>query len=822
MTLTRRKRAVALLGLLLVAAGAFGIVRYALFPPERIPRGAIVVPRDVATLDAALRRVEPGGTIVLDTHEQALVGPVVIDVPEVTICSFGPPARVTAQGNAPALAIRANDVTVRNLEISAESVGLVIASSRCRVEDLTVRGTPVAVRLSDARDCTLDRIDISGGNIGVELSSSSGTEIRAVAVSDVAEVGIRAIGSWGNMLERITVARAPVGISVEDGSRETLLADCHVEDCGTSGVIIRGSNDITLASSIVRDAPVGIALDRATGCEIRGCTIERPAVTGVSLERSVQNRVQNTVIRTPGQFGLRLSESSENAFSDNEIRGGSAVAIDLTASNRNLVMRNEITDTAVGIRIDGSEAFRILRNTIASRRVGLVLEGADGGRILDNRVTGGVFGIAIVSSTGNVVLRNRVEDQAESAFALLGGSTSTTLAENRATRCGTGILIAASSRSDLLDNVVVGNDVGVLLLRSGPELRLEGNRIERNAVGLRQADPSDDPPARLDLLYADIPADVGGISPPILANNTFSGNRTLDVENNAASPLYAAGNQWGDGPSGGIAEALVSPDVNLLESAWKGTIAVGTEASDLQEILGDILRIALARAGYRVVDLIGMGSALLVQDAAKAGDIDLITLESAGVGAPNADAGLTSFVLPARAGWVAVVPQGVADRLPERSLSALAAMLGGDGQALLWAVPQAVGEPAVAALRDAYGLGGQVRAVVWAKTLAEAEALLTFGAAEFALLESLEETVTLSGFVTLEDDRHILPSETLVVMVRTGLLADHPDVGDVLSRLVARLTPLALRDLMSRVRLLDRSPEAVAMDFLAQEGLLAE
>ncbi|MEI6171031.1 MAG: right-handed parallel beta-helix repeat-containing protein [bacterium] len=811
-----------LLGLLLVAAGAFGIVRYALFPPERIPRGAIVVPRDVATLDAALRRVEPGGTIVLDTHEQALVGPFVIDVPEVTICSFGPPARVTAQGNAPALAIRANDVTLRNLEISAESVGLVIASSRCLVEDLTVRGTPVAVRLSDARDCTLDRIDIEGGNIGVELSSSSGAEIRAVTVSDVAEVGIRVTGSWGNTLERITVARAPVGISVEDGSRQTLLADCHVDDCGTSGVIVRGSNDITLASSIVRDAPVGIALDRATGCEIRGCTIERAAVTGVSLERSVQNRVQNTVIRTPGQFGLRLSESSENAFSDNEIRGGSAVAIDLTASDRNLVVRNEIADTAVGIRIDRSEAFRILRNTIASRRVGLVLEGADGGRILDNRVTSGVFGIAIVSSTGNVVLRNRVEDQAESAFALLGGSASTTLAENRAARSGTGILIAASSRSDVLDNVVVGNDIGVLLLRSGPELRLEGNRIERNAVGLRQADPSDDSPARLGLLDADIPADVGEISPPILANNTFSRNRRLDVENNAMSPLYAAGNQWGDELSGGIAEALVSPDVNLLESAWKGTIAVGTEASDLQEILGDILRIALARAGYRVVDLIGMGSARLVQDAAKAGDIDLVSLKLPGTGPSDAGAELTVFVLPARAGWVAVVPQGVADRLPERSLSALAAMLGGAGQALLWAVPQAVGEPVLAALRDAYGLGGQVRTVVWAKTLAEAEALLTFGAAEFALLESLEETVTLSGFVSLEDDRHILPSEALAVMVRTGLLADHPDVGDVLSRLVPRLTPLALRDLMSRVRLLDRSPEAVAMEFLEQQGLLPE
>jgi parallel beta-helix repeat protein len=822
MTPTRRKRALVLLGLFLVAMGAFGIVRYALFPPERIPHDAIVVPRDVATLDAALRRVQPGGTIVLDTRGVPLVGPFVIDVPEITICSFGPPARLTAQGNTHALAVRANDVTLRNLEVSAESVGLVITSSRCRVEDLTVRGTPVAVRLSGARDCTLDRIDVEGGNIGVELSSSSGTEIRAVTVRDVADVGLRAVGSWGNTLERITVTRAPVGISIENGSRDTLLTGCAMEDCGASGVVVRASNNITLASSIVRDTPVGVALDRATGCEIRGCTIERPAVAGVSLERSVQNRVQNTTIEAPGQFGLRLSESSENALSDNEIRGGSAVAVDLTASDRNLVMRNEIADTAVGIRIDKSASCRILRNTIVSRYVGLVLENADGGRILDNRVAGGVFGIALVSSTGNVLLRNCAEAQEESAFALLGSSTAASLSENTAARSGVGILVADSSRSDVFDNVAVGNDIGVLLLRSGPELRLEGNRIERNAVGLRQADPSEPLPARLDLLDADIEAGVGVLSAPILANNTFSGNRTLDVENDATSPLYASGNQWGDASRRGVMDARVSPNVNLQESAWKGAISIGTEASDLQEILGHILRIAFTHAGYHVADLIGMGSAGLVRDAAQAGDIDLITLESAGTGVPSAGAGLTGFVLPARAGWVAVVPQSVADRLPERSLSALATMLRDTGQALLWAVPQAVGEPVLAALRDAYSLDGQVRTVVWAKTLAEAEALLTFGAAEFAVLESLEETVTLSGFVVLDDDLHILPSETLVAMVRTELLAEYPEVGDVLSRLVPQLTPPALRDLMSRVRLLDRSPEAVATEFLTQEGLLAE
>jgi parallel beta-helix repeat protein len=822
MTPTRRKRALRLFGLLLVALGAFGIVRYALFPPERIPHDAIVVPRDVATLDAALRRVQPGGTIVLDTHAATLVGPFVIDVPEILICSLGPPAHVTGEGNAPALAVRANDVTLRNLEVSAESVGVAITSSRCRVEDLIVRGTPVAVRLSGARDCSLVRIDIEGGNVGMELSSSSGTKIRAVAVRDVAEAGVKVVGSWGNTLERIRVDRAPVGISIEDGSRETLLANCRMQDCSVSGVVVRASNDITFANSIVRDTPVGVALDRATGCVIRDCTIDRPAVAGVSLERSVQNRVQNLAIRAPGQFGLRLSESSDNALSDNEIRGGSTVAIDLTASHRNLVLRNQIAATAVGIRIDNGASCRVLRNTIASRHVGLVLESADGGRILDNRVAGGVFGIALVSSTGSVLLRNRVEGQEESAFALLGGSADTTIAENTATRSGVGILIVASSRSGVLDNVAVGNDIGVLLLRSGPGLRLEGNRIEQNAVGLRQANPSEAPPARLDLLDADIEADDGEISPPILANNTFSGNRTLDVENRAESPLYASGNQWGGAPKRGVTDARVSADVNLQESAWKGAIAIGTEASDLQEILGHILRIALAHAGYRVTDLIGMGSAGLVRDAAQAGDIDLITLESAGTGAPSVGAGLTSFVLPARAGWVAVVPQSVADRLPERSLSALGAMLRDAGQALLWAVPQAVGEPVLAALRDAYRLDEQVRAVVWAKSLAEAEALLTFGAAEFAILESLEETVTLSGFVAIEDDLHILPSETLAAVARTELLAERADVGDMLSRLAPRLTTLALRDVMSRVRLLDRSPEAVAMEFLTQEGLLEE
>ncbi len=165
---------------------------------------------------------------------------------------------------------------LRNLDVAAESVGVSITSSRCRVEDLTVRSTPSAVRLSGAQDCTLHRIEVHGGNIGLEISSSGGVKAQAVTVRGAEEAGLRVVGSWDCTLERVEVDHARVGISLEGGSRGTLLTDCVLESCGESGVVLRSSNDITLASSVIRDTPVGVALDQATDCEIRGCTIERP------------------------------------------------------------------------------------------------------------------------------------------------------------------------------------------------------------------------------------------------------------------------------------------------------------------------------------------------------------------------------------------------------------------------------------------------------------------------------------------------------------------------------------------------------------------
>ncbi|MCX6095037.1 MAG: right-handed parallel beta-helix repeat-containing protein [Candidatus Bipolaricaulota bacterium] len=823
MARTRYGRALVLVALLILVAGSALVLRYVLFSPERVPRDAIVVPHDVATLDAALRQVKSGGTIVLDTGSETVAGPMVIDVAGITIRSLGPAAHIAATGSAPALAVRADDVTLRNLAISAESVGVFISASRCRVLDVNVRGTPVAVRLFGARGSLLDRLDVEGGNVGVELSSSSGNEVRDLSVRDVTDAAIRLIGSWDNTLRRLAIARAPIGIAVEGGSRETLVTACRIDGCSTCAVLVRASNGITLEAATLRNSRVGVALERSTGCEVRACTIDRAAEVGVRLEESVQNRVLDTTIADPGKVGIALSGSANNTLSANEIRGGSDTGILLVASDRSLVERNGIRETPVGLRADGSSSCRILRNTIVAQELGLVLQGGEGHHVLDNRVVGTVLGIAGTSTTGNVFLRNRAECRRGAALALLGGSAQNSVSRNTTSRSDVGILVAASSKSDVLDNSIILNSIGVLLLRAGPELRVEGNHLVRNAVGLRQAASASDLLPEFAALREYLPASSDGtISVPVLANNLFRGSRVLDIQNDAGSTLYAAGNRWGTSEEAGAPDALVSPNVSLKESAWKGTIAIGADGSDLQAIVGHILRAAMAHAGYHTVNLIGIGSSNLVRDAVQAGDADLIYLEAPAGGFPNFGINVTAFLLPARAEWVAVVPQRIADGLVERNLSALSAALAGGGESLLWAIPEECGEAAVAALQSTYGLIQHVRAVVRAKTLGEAESLLTVGAAQFALLPSLEETVTSSGFVRLEDDRHVLPSQDMAAVVHDDLLQAHPDIRNVLARVLSMLTPSALRDLTSQVRLSHRSPESVATEFLMFQGLLSE
>ncbi|MFC2099876.1 glycine betaine ABC transporter substrate-binding protein, partial [Candidatus Bipolaricaulota bacterium] len=137
-------------------------------------------------------------------------------------------------------------------------------------------------------------------------------------------------------------------------------------------------------------------------------------------------------------------------------------------------------------------------------------------------------------------------------------------------------------------------------------------------------------------------------------------------------------------------------------------------------------------------------------------------------------------------------------------------------------LPRAIGQEALQTTLEAYGLRNAIGATDWTETQAEAEALLKFGVANIAIVDNLDETLTIGGFVALEDDLDVFSVSPIVIVLRAELTGRYPEIGEALSDLGSRLTTSALHDLISRVRSLHQPPQDVAREFLIQQGLLTD
>jgi osmoprotectant transport system substrate-binding protein len=820
------KKGLTLFGMLaIVAFGLFFGVRYAV--PNRFPANAIFVPRDVATLQEALDQASPGMTIVLETQRERFKGPVIIKIPDITLISMGKKASLESSGGEPALTIRADGVVVKNLDISAGSIGLKVESSQCQLEEIVVRRAPIGIQLFGARGCDLRGLEISAGKIGMEIVSSSGNFFYNVAVTNATETGVKILRSSKNLFEEVAVTDVPVGISLEQGSTDNEFRDCRIESSSIAGIKIRGSNNNVLLDSVLLNSHIGAVLEAVTGCEINGCSIQNATFVGISLQQAVQNRILENEIVAAKDVGILLAQSAENALSYNRILQGCGVGIRLDSSDRNLVMGNDLLENAVGIQGDQASYNRVLRNNVdKSELVGLVFTNGEGNRFLDNRVRGGTFGIALAESSKNTILRNCIDDQEQVSLSLVNGSQANSIMENRISGGGIGMLVAVSARGEVRNNRLSQNDTGLLLVHPGFGLRIEGNTIERNEIGLKQDVATIGIKGTIDLLGIDLWEGSGEAAAPIIVNNIFARNNQFDIMNESASPLYADGNWWG-GLNGGRSTdvAVVSAGVNLDESAWKGTITIGTEESTLQVILGHILQFTLIGQGFRVIDLIGMGNGLRVQEAVRMQDVDLIWWEAPDSNFEEmfgAEENLESVSIPAKNGWSAIVSRELADRLSEMTLSALAIYMGALEETLRCTAPRTFGEGAFTSFVAAYGLKESIETIDWAETLEDAETLLELTVADLAIVRNLEETLTLSEFVALEDDRHAFETADIVMIFSRDLLSRFPEVGDLLSNLSSRLTESVVQGLITRVRLSDLEPKVVAREFLLNQGLLVE
>ncbi len=773
--------------------------------PSHWPADSIFVPRDVSTLMGALAEVGPGGTIVLQAGRGAFHGPVVVSTSGVTIAATGE-VLVAGDGGEPAIAIRADGVTLDRLRISAPAIGVSIEGSKCRMNRISIDSTPIGIRVIGSTEGEFSSIRIEGGMTAIEVSSSVGSTFHDLTIVSPEDTGIALVDSRANLLTRVRISGGKRGISLE-GSDGNEIRAVTIEDFTDAGVRFAGSNENTLSDGAIRGGETGVVIENAQGNRIEE-TLIRDVSTGCLLSQAVQNGIRRTSFVDVGGAAVVIKESRENAVSYCTLRGFGGEGISLIDSERSLILANAFAAGVIGIKTEGSSESRILRNAISEMEgPGIFIAHGGGDRLLDNEVRKGSLGIVIIRSTGEVLLRNRIEDQSDIGIALINGSDNLTVSENRLRSNIIGMFLAASGREDISENEITHNSVGLLLYRTGPATRIERNTMAFNTVGLKQDGMFNLGGSALSRFGVKAIEDGDGAS-PIIVNNLFDRNTEFDVENDASAPLYVAGNRWKAADAGTVSSGVFLPD-----SGWKGRVAIGTADGIAERILGHILRIALIESGYRTIDLIGMGDAGRVVDALRKRDVDIVWLSAGGISRPIGETGIDSLAIPAEEKAVAIVSKPLAERLSEPTLSALAAEIEGP---LVVAAPRFL--PEAERLLEAYSISPGRRGVQWADTLEEVEALLKFGAADLVVVPSLEESLTLSGFVALQDDRGAVEGEGIAIFYMGDLIERYPDLRGIITDLVPRLTTSVLHGLVSRVRLFGRLPAEVAEGFFEKGG----
>ena len=753
----------------------------------------VVVPRDAATICEALSMVAEGGTIVLDPPEDIHRESVVIDVAGLSIRGRKPTIILQSGDAEPAITVAAEGVSLRDLTIQAERVGIRIEADECTLGEISVEGAPTGIELIGAARCVLTDVTVIEGEIGVELSSSRRARLERLTIENTTDVGLWLSDSSDNTIVESAILTAETGLRIDQSSAGNLVLELTIEDCNDIGIHLNLSEENHLEGAHISRASIGILVETATGNTVQGCAIEEAGRDGILIRQSAQIRVlANRVVGAEGA-GIRLIQSSESALSHNDLRGCGDGGIDVEGGSRNLLMANVIRESTIGIRIAGSDDGRELRNQIERCETdGIALLACSGHQLLDNTIRACGSGIRLEAATDHTLLRNSISAISATlgvsgggtegfGVGLYRGSDGNLIGSGEIDHADVGLDISDSGRLDVIDNHVNDCGTGLSLIGAGPSIRIERNHIEGNRIGL--------------VFYGDIA--------PVLASNTFQNSQSLDLENRSDVSIHAAGNWWATlGPS-------VSGDVLLESSSWAGVVALGTAHGAADEILGRVLELWVEAIGYRAIDLIGIGSDENLLSALRDGDIDVAWWSPSGedTGLP---AGVRTFASEAQEGWIAVASNERLEGLGAPTLAGLFATLLTGSERIRFAAPSGLGSDVYGALVAAYAPTPSSATMTWVRDTAEAEAMVKLGGADVAIVDELEETLTFGAFSPLEDEHEILEGSPLVIVCREELLSKHPELVDVLTDLAGKLSTDDLHEMISRVRLLGEAPEAVA------------
>jgi osmoprotectant transport system substrate-binding protein len=296
------------------------------------------------------------------------------------------------------------------------------------------------------------------------------------------------------------------------------------------------------------------------------------------------------------------------------------------------------------------------------------------------------------------------------------------------------------------------------------------------------------------------------------------------------------------------AAALVA--LALGSGAASAQVVVSSKIDTEGGLLGNIISQVLQKNGVSVSEKIQLGATSVVREAIVAGQIDIYpeytgnaafffnkaddplwnNAEQAYAEAAKLDLEANKIVWlapsPANNTWAVALRKDLADANSLVTFSDFGAFVAGGGSVKLAASAEFVSSPAaLPKFQEVYGFTLKPEQLV---TLSGGDTAATIAAAaqqtdgvNAAMVYGTDGGIAPSGLVVLEDDKGVQPVYQPSPIIREAVLAQYPQIKDLLAPVFAKLDLTTLQELNGRIQVGGESAQAVAVDWLTTNGFLS-
>lgn len=289
--------------------------------------------------------------------------------------------------------------------------------------------------------------------------------------------------------------------------------------------------------------------------------------------------------------------------------------------------------------------------------------------------------------------------------------------------------------------------------------------------------------------------------------------------------------------------------LGALTTLAHADITVSSKIDTEGGLLGNIIALALEKAGLPVERRLQLGGTQVVRGAILASQIDIYPeytgnaafffneadsdiwkdAAAAHARAAELDSEQNDIIwldsAPANNTWAIAVTGSVAEENGLSTMTEFGAWVAGGGAVKLAASTEFVSSPAVLpAMQTVYGFelspdqtvilsGGDTAATI------QAAARGTSGV-NTAMVYGTDGGVGATGLVVMLDDKGVQPVYEPTPIIRASVLQEYPSIPDILNPIFAGLNMQILQKLNGRIQVGGEPAESVARDYLTQTGIL--